>query len=298
MDDDDSAAGDLWQSVDSACQAIYDIFTEAKAIRGRFDDVLDFARSTKSICELESEIKIDLENLDRRISPVHGLLEIAQTSDELLMALDSLRNCGLRLIKMIRLIAESASPPLSKIPCDLRVDWESDEPWKIYSRCDSFPECAMGDAGKHICHLFQSICWDLNKNEFDRRVDAELDRIWLALPGFVASKKLEALLRSTMNEVDPKDGVYRSGELLVWDGCRYEWLTDTMMDALELLVRASRQGRKVKSAEMEGRIGPISMDGLKTIFKIDRQGWPPKHPVHEIVMGNARSGWYLARKNS
>jgi hypothetical protein len=89
------------------------------------------------------------------------------------------------------------------------------------------------------------------------------------------------------------DGLYRAEALLIWGGERYEWLTETMMDALELLV--SRFPEKVRPSEMEHKIGRIPQEGFKAIFKVSRIGQPPKHPVEKLVEGRAPAGWYLTK---
>jgi hypothetical protein len=91
----------------------------------------------------------------------------------------------------------------------------------------------------------------------------------------------------------PEDGLYRSDALLIWGGVRYEWLTETMMDAIELLVK--RYPEKVRPSEMEHKIGPLPQDGFKAIFKVSRIGQPPKHPVEKLVEGRAPAGWYLTK---
>lgn len=94
------------------------------------------------------------------------------------------------------------------------------------------------------------------------------------------------------------DGLDRSKGEFVWCGGRYEWLTETMMDALELLFNAFGENRRVGCAEMESVIGPISMDGFKRIFKVNRPGYPLVHSVAGIVGGTKRHGWYLKSNNS
>jgi hypothetical protein len=94
------------------------------------------------------------------------------------------------------------------------------------------------------------------------------------------------------------DGLDRSKGEFVWCGGRYEWLTETMMDALQVLHKAYRDDRKVWPDEMENIIGSLPDGGFFKVFKVDRAGWPSTHPVRAIVGGRANSGWYLIEKNS
>ena len=89
------------------------------------------------------------------------------------------------------------------------------------------------------------------------------------------------------------DGVYRSDALLIWGGVRYEWLTDTMMDALELLVK--RYPEKVTPSEMENRIGRLPEGGFKKVFKFNRGGKTGKHPVVSLISGRHPEGWSLTK---
>jgi len=100
--------------------------------------------------------------------------------------------------------------------------------------------------------------------------------------------------------VDPveEDGLYRSERKFVWFGDRYEWLTETMMDAIEVLFKAHKQKRKVLPDEMENKIGNLPDGGFFKVFKVDRAGWEKVHPVRKIVGGHANSGWYLIEQNS
>lgn len=98
---------------------------------------------------------------------------------------------------------------------------------------------------------------------------------------------------SKTNNTGRADGVYRDDALLVWGGVHYEWLTETMMNALELLV--NRFPEKVKPSEMERKLGRLPQDGFKSIFKTFRDGKPGKHSACKLVKGRAPGGWYLSK---
>lgn len=89
------------------------------------------------------------------------------------------------------------------------------------------------------------------------------------------------------------DGVYRSDALLIWGGIRYEWLTDTMMNALELL--AKRYPGKVTPSEMEHAIGRLPEGGFKKVFKFNRGGKTGMHPVVSLISGRQPQGWSLKK---
>lgn len=141
-----------------------------------------------------------------------------------------------------------------------------------------------------------------------------MDRYWteLALSIFDMHKFLSRLVdvigqeikQTVVPEDKPEqvdglvDGLDRSKGEFVWCGGRYEWLTETMMDALQVLHKAYRDDRKVWPDEMENIIGSLPDGGFFKVFKVDRAGWPSIHPVRAIVGGRANSGWYLIEKNS
>lgn len=85
----------------------------------------------------------------------------------------------------------------------------------------------------------------------------------------------------------------RANRRMKWDGKPYEWLTETMMDALELLLK--RYPDKVKPSEMENKIGRLPADGFRKVFKTNRGGKTGVHPVAEIVGGRSPEGWYLIK---
>jgi hypothetical protein len=89
------------------------------------------------------------------------------------------------------------------------------------------------------------------------------------------------------------DGLYRADALLVWGDQKYEWLTDTMMDAIDLLVL--RYPDHVKPSEMEHKVGKLPEDGFKKIFKINRGGKTSVHPVAKLIGGRAPKGWFLIK---
>ena len=91
----------------------------------------------------------------------------------------------------------------------------------------------------------------------------------------------------------PEDGLYRSDALLIWGGVRYEWLTETMMDAIELLVK--RYPNYVTPSEMEHKIGRLPTEGFKRVFRTNRDGESPSHPVIHLIKGRAPKGWHISK---
>ena len=92
---------------------------------------------------------------------------------------------------------------------------------------------------------------------------------------------------------DPEDGLYRRDALLIWGGERFEWLTETMMLALELLVE--RYPEKVRPSEMVHKIGELPQGGFKKIFKTNRGGKSSMHPAAKLVGGRSPQGWFLKK---
>ena len=89
------------------------------------------------------------------------------------------------------------------------------------------------------------------------------------------------------------DGLYRADALFVWDGKRYEWLTDTMMDVLELLYKSYPDA--VKPSAIENKISVIPEGGFKKVFRVNRKDQKGLHGVASIVGGRASTGWYLMK---
>lgn len=89
------------------------------------------------------------------------------------------------------------------------------------------------------------------------------------------------------------DGLYRADALFVWNGKHYEWLTETMMDVLELLYKCYPDA--VKPSAIEYKIGVIPEDGFKKIFRVNRKTQRGKHDVVLIIGGRAPKGWYLIK---
>jgi hypothetical protein len=110
------------------------------------------------------------------------------------------------------------------------------------------------------------------------------------------ANRLVALLEES--DAVAEDGLYRSERAFVWFGDRHIWLTENMMNALEVLFKAYKQERKVLPNEMENKIGNLPDGGFFKVFEVDRAGWEKVHPVRKIVGGRANSGWYLIKKNS
>lgn len=102
-------------------------------------------------------------------------------------------------------------------------------------------------------------------------------------------------LDSVTSDSNPElqDGLYRADKLLVWGGLKYEWLTETMMDALELLVDTYPEC--VKPSAMEHKVGRIPDGGFKKIFKTNRGGISSTHPVAELIGGRSPKGWFLIK---
>ena len=89
------------------------------------------------------------------------------------------------------------------------------------------------------------------------------------------------------------DGLYRADALFVWDGKRYEWLTDSMMDALELMVKSFPNS--VQPSAMVAKIGNLPDGGFKKVFRVNRIEKKGLHEVASIVGGRAPMGWYLIK---
>ncbi len=85
----------------------------------------------------------------------------------------------------------------------------------------------------------------------------------------------------------------RTNALFQWNDKTYEWLTETMMDALELLLK--RYPDKVKPSEMTNKIGRLPEGGFRKVFKTNRGRKIGVHPVVEIVGGRSPAGWYLIK---
>ena len=145
---------------------------------------------------------------------------------------------------------------------------------------------AMIELGEHKSDEFNGFL-EAAKNELDQLLAVE-------------SNANNALRPNVVLAVDPvaEDGLDRSKLEFAWFGSRYEWLTETMMDALEVLFKAHQQQRRVKPDEMENRIGNLPDGGFFKVFEVDRTGWEKVHPVRKIVGGRANSGWYLIEQNS
>jgi hypothetical protein len=94
------------------------------------------------------------------------------------------------------------------------------------------------------------------------------------------------------NGISP-DGLYRSDTLFVWNGKRYEWLTETMMDVLELLCKCYPDA--VKPSAIEHKIGGIPEGGLKKVFRLNRKNQTGLHEVVSIIGGRAPRGWFLIK---
>jgi hypothetical protein len=89
------------------------------------------------------------------------------------------------------------------------------------------------------------------------------------------------------------DGLYRADALFVWNGKRYEWLTETMMDVLELLCKCYPE--PVKPSAIEHKIGSIPEGGFKKVFRVNRKDQKGLHEVVSIISGRASKGWYLIK---
>lgn len=89
------------------------------------------------------------------------------------------------------------------------------------------------------------------------------------------------------------DGLYRSDALFVWNGKRYEWLTETMMDVLELLYKCYPDA--VKPSAIEHKIGGIPEGGLKKVFRLNRKNQTGSHEVVSVISGRAPKGWCLIK---
>jgi hypothetical protein len=92
---------------------------------------------------------------------------------------------------------------------------------------------------------------------------------------------------------DRTDGLYREELCLVWGGRRFDWLTETMMDALELMVK--RYPEKVRPNEMEHKLGRLPEGGFKKVFKTNRGGKSSTHPVAKLIGGRSPEGWFLTK---
>lgn len=119
-------------------------------------------------------------------------------------------------------------------------------------------------------------------------------------PGAELVEFLSVPVTPVVVAVDPvaEDGLDRSKCEFVWFGKRHEWLTETMMNALQVLFKAYQQQRTVLPDEMLNKIGNLPDGGFFKIFEVDRAGWEKVHPVRKIVGGRANSGWYLIEQNS
>jgi hypothetical protein len=94
------------------------------------------------------------------------------------------------------------------------------------------------------------------------------------------------------NGISP-DGLYRSDALFVWKGKRYEWLTETMMDVLELLHKCYPDA--VQPSAIEHKIGDIPEGGFKKVFRVNRKDQKGLHDVASIIGGRAPRGWFLIK---
>jgi hypothetical protein len=142
------------------------------------------------------------------------------------------------------------------------------------SKCTHFIFRNIIEASVDLCLLLKG------REEYkgDRAVDQSARCSGAPVPSAEDSEKLGFL--------DP------ARRLMEWNGERYEALTDTMIDALELLLK--RYPEKVVPEEMEHRVGELK-NGIKKVFWMNRDGKGSYHDVHKIIGGRKPYGWYLKK---
>jgi hypothetical protein len=84
------------------------------------------------------------------------------------------------------------------------------------------------------------------------------------------------------------DGADEPGKAFTWGGRRFDRLTGGMMRVLMLLHDERRKGHPNVPSSIIGHRANVSIDyGVKSqVFKLNRKGGPPVHPVSEIVIDN------------
>jgi hypothetical protein len=93
----------------------------------------------------------------------------------------------------------------------------------------------------------------------------------------------------------PADGLDKEGKAFTWGGVRFDRLTPAMMRVLGLLLDERKKGHPNVPALFIRSRAEVAIDsGMKSqVFKLNRKGWPPVHPVSEIVQDNGDATYRL-----
>jgi hypothetical protein len=144
--------------------------------------------------------------------------------------------------------------------------------------------------------IVEEVC-ESDDNAIDERLFLEMVHVMREVRKQVDDQRDENILPEVLpvqQVANDEPGLLdRTNALFQWNGKTYEWLTETMMDALELLLK--RYPDKVKPSEMENKIGRLPADGFKKVFKTNRGGKTAIHPVASVVGGRSPEGWYLIK---
>lgn len=99
--------------------------------------------------------------------------------------------------------------------------------------------------------------------------------------------------RSTDGKAE--EGLDEDGKAFTWGGRRFDRLTPGMMRVLKLLYDERQKGFPNVTSSTIGRRAGVATDyGIKSqVFKVNRKGCPPIHPVSEIVIDNGDTTYRL-----